>query len=293
MVVKINIILRIACLLIIALVFLLFTSCNKTDDISSQATKPPQAQSSFIHPDGKILIERFIPIDGFTRIRSKSGSFAEFLQNLPMKPHGSKVKYFDGREKPNDVYLAVVDYTLGDRDLQQCADAVMRLYAEYLYSIGQKDKISFNFVSGFTADFKKWASGYGISVNSNDVSWVLNNRNNDSYESFEKYLDIVYAYANTYSFEQELVFKDYSELAIGDVFIIGGFPGHCVIVVDMIVNENTGAKAFMLAQSYMPAQDIQILIGNTDDSPWYEIDTSDLVITPEWMFKKTQLKTWK
>ena len=47
--------------------------------------------------------------------------------------------------------------------------------------------------------------------------------------------------------------KELSEMQIGDVFIRGGSPGHCVIVVDMAVHQETGEKLFMLAQSYMPA----------------------------------------
>ena len=253
----------------------------------------PDTPASVINPDGAILKDRFAPPDGFSRVKAEPGSFAEFLQALPLKPDGSKVKYFDGREKTSDVYLAVVDYTLGDRDLQQCADAVIRLRAEYLYAVGQQKSIRFNFVSGFTADFSKWASGYDISVKGNNVSWVKNSRNNGSYESFTKYLDVVYAYANTYSLEKELVSKDVSDIAIGDVFIVGGFPGHCVIVVDMAVDEDSGEKVFMLAQSYMPAQDIQILKGDSEDSPWYSADIDDRLVTPQWRFDKTQLRTWQ
>ena len=248
---------------------------------------------SFINPDGMTVKDRFPPPEGFSRIESEPGSFSEFLQALPLKPDGSKVKYFDGREKANDVYLAVVDYPLGSRDLQQCADAVMRLRAEYLYDAGQHDKIHFNFVSGFTAEFSKWSNGYGIAVNGNDVSWTNNNKNNDSYESFQNYLDVVYTYANTHSLEKEMVSKDMADLAIGDVLIIGGFPGHCVIVVDMIIRESTGEKAFMLAQSYMPAQDIHILKGDHPESPWYTADIQNALVTPEWTFKKDQLKTWQ
>ena len=46
-------------------------------------------------------------------------------------------------------------------------------------------------------------------------------------------------------------------MQIGDVLIQGGSPGHAVIVVDMAENPATGEKLYLLAQSYMPAQDIQ------------------------------------
>lgn len=248
---------------------------------------------SLINADGQTIVERFSVPTGFTRLKSEEESFAYYLQNLPLKPDGAKVKYFDGREKLKDVYLAVVDFSLGDRDLQQCADGVMRLRAEYLYAKGRYDEIHFNFVSGFNAEFSKWADGKGISVSGNEVSWNTNSKNNSSYDSFQKYLDIVYAYASTLSLEKELIDKDLQELSIGDVFIQGGSPGHCVIVVDMAVNETTGEKIFMLAQSYMPAQDIQILKGDNEDSPWFTANIEDTLITPEWTFKVSNLKTWE
>lgn len=256
------------------------------------AASPVQQPASLVKPAGATLRERFSVPEGFSRTENEDGSFAFYLQNLPLKEDGAKVRYFDGREKSRDVYMAVVDYPLGDRDLQQCADAVIRLRAEYLYSAGQQDKICFHFVSGFAAEFSKWASGYGISVKGNDVSWVQNARNDASYESFQKYLDIVYAYSSTLSLEKELLAKDIGEITIGDVFIVGGSPGHCVIVVDMAVDDSSGEKVFMLAQSYMPAQDIQILKGEAEGSPWYSADIAEKLSTPEWTFEKTQLKTW-
>lgn len=67
---------------------------------------------------------------GFSRINVKEGSFEEYLRNLPLRPRGSKVHYYDGREKRDTrVYCAVVDMEIGKRDLQQCADAVIRLRA--------------------------------------------------------------------------------------------------------------------------------------------------------------------
>ena len=50
----------------------------------------------------------------------------------------------------------------------------------------------------------------------------------------------------------------------GDVLIRGGFPGHAVIVMDMATN-SAGKKIYLLAQSYMPAQDIHVLVNPSDE----------------------------
>lgn len=280
----------------VCLCFLL-VGCKGSDNLSFP--DPPETNAAetqaltLINADGETIAERFGVPEGFTRQETEAMSFAHYLQNLPLKPDGTKVKYYDGREKSRDVYSAVVDFTLGERDLQQCADAVIRLRAEYLYGEKRLNEIHFNFVSGFNAAFPKWAEGYGISVNGNEVSWTNNSDNNSSYESFQKYLDTVYAYASTFSLENELITKPISDLAIGDVFIQGGSPGHCVIVVDMALNANTGEKIFMLAQSYMPAQDIQILKADSQGSPWFSANIEDVLETPEWTFEVTDLKTWE
>ena len=82
------------------------------------------------------------------------------------------------------------------------------------------------------------------------------------------------------------------EMRIGDVFIEPGFPGHAVIVVDMVEHEKNGKKAFLLAQSFMPAQDIHVLKNphNAGLSPWYALDCGSTLRTPEWRFKDTNLR---
>ncbi len=265
-------------------------------DVSDQADQTEEpieiTEPALIDPKGQTIKERFLIPQGFERVEPEAASFGGYLQNLPLKPDGTKVSYFDGRQKLTDVYLGVVDFTLGDRDLQQCADAVMRLRAEYLYENERFDEIAFHFVSGFHAEFSKWAAGNGIAVDGNHVTWKSNSGNNNSYESFQKYLDVVYTYASTLSLEKELVEKPISDLSIGDVFIQGGSPGHCVIVVDAAVNNQSGERIFILAQSYMPAQDIQILKGDSEDSPWISANLEDKLYTREWTFHISDLKTW-
>ena len=182
---------------------------------------------------------------------------------------------------------------MGTRDLQQCADAIMRLRAEYLFNNKRYKEISFNFVNGFEANFDKWASGYRITNSSNKSSWVKSGKVDYSYENYRSFMNVVFAYANTYSLDKQLKSKDLKEISPGDVFIKPGFPGHAIIVMDVGENKS-GDRVFLLAQSYMPAQDIHILKNyNNKISPWYSLKDIDTDLkTPEWTFTKDQFKSF-
>jgi hypothetical protein len=250
-------------------------------------------QTKYVQPIGRTIATRFTPPKGFERLKVDEFSFAYYLRNLPLKEHGSRVLYFDGREKSNNqVYDAVVNVPIGKKDLHQCADAVMHLRARYLYEQNRKEEIQFKFTNGFTASYAKWKEGNRIIVNGDNVQWKKTTNPTDSEQIFWKYLETVFSYAGTLSLSKELKTKEITNLEIRDVFIQGGSPGHAVIVVDMVHRKLDGKKMFLLAQSYMPAQEIQILKNpaNPDLSPWYEADFSQLLYTPEWTFKREDLK---
>ena len=281
--------------------FLLWASCSfsnqKTDLKQVLSSENPEKSEVKVFPRGEIISTRFSVPSDFERIKIEQGSFEEFLRTLPLKPHGSKVQYFNGEVKePENIYVAVVDFDVGDKDLQQCADAVMRLRGEYLFKYGKYKQIHFNFTSGDTAKFISYAMGYRPRVLGSDVSWHKDAPEDFSYESFRKYITMVFRWAGTYSLNKEMVdVKSPAKMNIGDVFIFGGFPGHAVIVVDMAHNRFTGETIFLLAQSYMPAQEIQILCNNNnaDISPWYLLKDSGMLNTPEWNFKFSDLKRFK
>lgn len=246
-----------------------------------------------INSAGKTISERFSAPAGYQRIVCAKNSFGDYLQQLPLKPHGSLVYYYNGEEKPNKVAAAVLDLDVGKKDLQQCADAVMRLRAEYLYKNKRYEMLHFNFTNGFNAEYNKWRNKQRISVNRNRVNWVSTNKESESYQSFREYLDKVFTYAGTASLAKELKSVTLKDMQIGDVLIKGGSPGHAVIVVDVAVNPKTNQKLFMIAQSYMPAQNIHVLINKNDltISPWYVLDESaENIYTPEWAFGKDELK---
>ena len=179
---------------------------------------------------------------------------------------------------------------LSGNNLQQCADSVMRVYAEYMRSSGREDKIAFHFVNGFLCDWKSFKNGKRIFVGGNDVSWVDNGVISDSDDSFESYLETVFKFASTLSLDKESQPIELSDIQIGDIFIKGGSPGHVVMVVD--VCEKEGKKAFLLAQGYMPAQQFHVLINEYHESdPWYyEDEITYPFITPEYVFTEQCLK---
>lgn len=229
-------------------------------------------------------------------LREEIDGFGLYLRNLRLKPRGYKVHLFDGSEKSwQDGAYAVVDMEIGNYDLQQCADAVIRLRAEYLYANKMYNDIRFNFTNGFRADYVKWAEGYRIKVSENDVSWYKSCGADYGYATFRKYLNKVFSYAGTASLSRELVSVPISDIHIGDVFIHGGFSGHAMIVVD-VAESNDGLKAILVAQSYMPAQEVHIVTNLADRnlSPWYVISASTRSISfPEWYFSSTELKRFK
>lgn len=239
---------------------------------------------------------RFSTPQDYQRVQVAENSFEEFLQNLPLKPQNTLVKYYNGEIKQNhNVYDAVIDLDIGNKNLHQCADAVMRLRAEYLWNTKQYDKIHFNFTNGFQVDYIEWMKGRRVIVEGNKTYWNNRSFESNTYQDFWKYMELIFAYAGTASLSKELDSKPANDINIGDVFIIGGFPGHAVIVVDMAKNIKTGKKIFLLAQSYMPAQETQILKNPNSQklSPWYSEDFGDILKTPEFTFSKNDLKQFK
>ena len=246
---------------------------------------------SSVRYEQNTLAERFAPPTGFEREPAAAGSFAAYLRALPLKPEGATVRYYNGATKPSQGrYAAVIDLPIGTRNLHQCADAVMRLRADYLYAENRKADISFNLTNGFAVPYARWAKGERVGVEGNRTWWKQSATAADNPTVYWKYLEFIWSYAGTASLEKELTPKAVADLQAGDVFIKGGYPGHAVMVVDRVENAD-GEVRFMLAQSYMPAQELQVLTNPQTGGVWYSLPSADLR-TPEWTFGPGSLRTW-
>jgi hypothetical protein len=265
--------------------------------VSARTGPAPQAVSYpwLERPDPAQSLESRIPApDGWARMTLSSGSFGEWLRTLPLKPGTPDVLLYDGRKKADQsAHQAVVDLDVGPEDLQQCADAIIRLRAEYLYSRERYGDIHFHYTSGEDIDFMRWSDGYRPRVGRRGVDWVKAGPPDWSHAGLRAYLDNVFRYAGTSSLSRELApVADPKQVRAGDVFIRGGFPGHAALVVDVACRVDGSRKLFLLAQSFMPAQEVYVLRNPVDTglSPWFEAGSGPVLVIPEWTFGWNELK---
>lgn len=237
------------------------------------------------------------PPPDYHRMTDTTGSFAGWLRTVPLKKDRT-VFLYDGTPKNNqDAQFAVLDVSVGHQDLQQCADAVMRLRAEYLRTVQKPAAIDFVTEQGVRLNYREWENGGRVRLSGNRlVAYALPGQDLfcNTRACFDQYLHMVFMYCGTRTLERQLVSKSFTAMAPGDVLIRGGSPGHAMLVVDM-AEDVAGRRVYLLAQSYMPAQDIHIVKNPAEGglSPWYRLSAGDGVIqTPEWTFTINQLRTW-
>jgi hypothetical protein len=263
-------------------------------EVNIEISEPKIFQPDALKLDNGITTIGEIPLPpGYNRMDAQNNSFHQFLINVKIDQKDNVVHLFNGEVKPNqNAHFAILDIDVGNKDLQQCADAVMRLRGEYLFKNNQKEDISFLFTNGDRVYFKQWARGFRPNVSGNRVTWSMQAAEDYSYASFRKFMDLIFTYSGTLSLSKELKkVPNFDDILPGDVIIIGGSPGHAVLVVDMAVHETTGRKIFLLVQSYMPAQEIHILKNDETPnlSPWYHIPDGNNFPTPEYFFTKDNL----
>lgn len=235
------------------------------------------------------------PPTGFTRVDVPRGSFGEFLRTLPLQPEGAPVVDYRGNalydHGRHPAIVAVVDLDIGSDDLQHCADAIVRLHAEWRYGLGDRDLV-YRTVSGAPLSYRRYVAGErALFDGKNLVFRRAAAPRKDDHALFRQWLDDVFSWAGTASLERDgQKIASLSDVAAGDFFVMSGAPfGHAVLVLD-VARDERGRLALLLGQSYMPAQSFQILARG--GSPWFVVEPSDAsVSTPFWRpFPATSLR---
>jgi len=232
---------------------------------------------------------------GFNYVEDDDSLYSNWLLDLKLKK--SKTVYlYNGKLKSNqEAQYGVLNIDIGKKDLIQCADAAMKLRADYLFEKHRYNELKFLTTSGEKVSFEDWLNGRrwkekGAKL----VSYNINKETSNIQQEYNSFMELVFSYCGTFSLSKQLkTVNDSRTIQPGDVFIQGGFPGHAVTVMAVAKNEEN-EKIFLLSQGYMPAQDIHILknYANTDLSPWYNVSDLYPLHTPQWQFNSGTLKRW-
>jgi hypothetical protein len=219
----------------------------------------------WLQPDAKVarrLEDAFPAPKGFHRVALADDGFGAWLRGLPLRPPGTPVRSFRGdvlHEGTDPRVAAVVELDVGDRDLQQCADSIMRLDAEWKWAAGHGDEIRYSIGRKQYLTWSRWKGS----------------RNHASLRAF---MDVVFAEAGTENLEESTPAPRRADLRPGDFFVLGGHPGHAVLILD-VAEDGAGHRRTLLGQGFMPAQDFHVLAHDGD--PWFSLD-GDRVETPFW-----------
>lgn len=228
----------------------------------------------------RALEDALPPPQGFSRMALPPGSFGAWLRRLPLR---SDAVVRDYRKRlvlgaSSGQVAAVVDLGVGDRDLQQCADSIIRLHAEWLWSTGRRGDIAYSFTSGDRLSWMRWSQGERVKVKANEVRFFATGKPDSSRRAFDAYLETVFTYAGTRSLARDERAVPRAQAEPGDFFVEGGSPGHAVLLLDL-AEDGKGGRRALIGQGFTPAQDFHVVA--LDGDPWISLD-GDEVVTPRW-----------
>ena len=260
----------------------------------TQGCTQEKAKNIKINAAGNDIRTRIPAPAGYAWVNEEPNSFGLFLQNVELKEDGSHILDYRGQSISNQAeHIAILNYDVGTRDLQQCADAVIRLRAEYLFERGMFSKIGFHFTNGDFFTWNQFKEGIRTVPDGNTVSYKQNKKFDDSYQNFRKYLNEIYNYAGTISLNKETIkVSNNDKIKAGDILVTPGSPGHALIIVGKAVKNNK--SVYLLAEGYTPAQSIHIITNATQDiNPWYELDVnSGSTETARYTFRPTNIRSF-
>lgn len=228
------------------------------------------------------LSTRFPTPPGRARVDVAPGSFAAWLRDLPLANPGTPVTTYKGetvRAAEDDYLAAVVAMDVGRADLQQSSDVVLRLHAEWLWSTGERDGISYRAANGTELPLARWAKGERIIAVGAAVTWQKRGKGGaESHAGFREFLDSVFAFANSTSLAQQATPVAPGDLRPGDFFLHPRSPFHATVVLDVVVRAD-GERLALLGQALNPAQSIHVVRPGRGTA-WFTLRPERPLLTP-------------
>lgn len=217
------------------------------------------------------LASRFPPPRGAECVPLTAGSWGDWLRGLPMLPPGAPVRFAEGQPLP----ALRLPWVAGVADLdvrrhQECADTIFRLRLEFLRQAGRERELVVPTGGGDPLSWARWQQGFRLRLVGDRLRLVRDAAPDASRASFDRYLASVFLWCGTYSLEEMSRPVPPAQLAVGDILVRPGSPGHAVLIADLARTPNGRLHALIL-QGHMPAQSAQISRASLRGA-WYPLD---------------------
>ena len=142
---------------------------------------------------------------GFDYVAEGDTAYSNWLLDLRLKKNKT-VYLYNGKLKSNqDAQYGVLDIDIGKKDLVQCADAAMKLKADYLFEKHLYDQIKFLTTSGNEISFENWRRGMRWKVQGAKlVSYNINKEGINKENEYASFMEFVFSYCGSYSLSKQL-----------------------------------------------------------------------------------------
>jgi len=224
--------------------------------------------------------DAYPPPTGATR--TADDAFGAWLQALPLRPLGTPIRTHRGGVVRHDGRPVSMPLVRGD--LQQCADSVIRLRAEFARSRGAESDLSFHATSGDPLPWRRYASGEKPRAEGNRIVW---SRVDPGLQTWDGWLSAVFMWAGTRSLAAYETVTTRLPKA-GDMLVVGGSPGHAVMLLDVATRGDQ--TLLLIGEGYMPAQDFHVEHG-PESGWWVWSDTG--VDLGHWDMPRESLRRWR
>jgi hypothetical protein len=227
--------------------------------------------SSAENSKNRIIKQIAVP-RGYERVLVPKDSFGAWLRRMPLKPADSPALDYKNRIKKSaddTTVAAVAAMNIYGKNLDQCMDILMRLYAEYLLAQRLDHKIAFPLPDGTMLSWLQWESGFRFYFKGYHFHLRKSAPADTADENFEKYLRAVFEYSGTQAFYHYYQSVTFDSLRIGDFIVKKNPHGHAVMVVDL-AQDQSGNKIALFGQGDTPACQFYLLNYKTDN-PWFPI----------------------
>lgn len=262
---------------------------TQTTDAPNTAAPTQEEVLDPIIPSETTIGTRFNPPAGYKRVQVSNDSFGKYLRDFKLREYTTKPLAYDTAAKTlanNDSApaVSVLDMDLINKsNLQEAANSVIRLYAEFLYKQGRFDDIAFNLLTtpAFRLDFRTWSEGGRLIEEGNSITWCkehgehCKHRDVDTgteYGVFKYYMQNVMLHSNISSLPSNMKSVSMNEVTVGDIIVYADskIPD---IIVDMAENAD-GSKLLLIARGGNPASEIFIVRNesNSDLNPWHDMN---------------------